>query len=134
MSTVLARFAGRTQCRSLPQAPLALLIQGVLENHGSERAQLAFVQPVVDGLPGELPGALIERLDDTRYRLSSAGRAWEFTAARAYLHRDVGAAVFAAVPPRTAPLAKRMFWRLVLWVAGSALGRSWLAARRRRLQ
>jgi len=69
MSTVLARFAGRTQCRSLPQAPLALLIQGVLENHGSERAQLAFVQPVVDGLPGELPGALIERLDATRYRL-----------------------------------------------------------------
>jgi hypothetical protein len=32
-------------------------------------------------------------------------------------HRDVRAAVFAAVPQRRAPLGKRLFWRLVLALA-----------------
>ncbi|HTU67175.1 MAG TPA: hypothetical protein VMF52_14600 [Steroidobacteraceae bacterium] len=32
-------------------------------------------------------------------------------------HEDVGAPVFAVVPQRRAPLAKRLFWRLVLWLA-----------------
>ncbi len=33
-------------------------------------------------------------------------------------HRDVREQVFAAVPQRRAPLSKRVFWRLVLFVAG----------------
>lgn len=33
-------------------------------------------------------------------------------------HRDVREQVFAVVPQRRAPLGKRMFWRLVLWLAG----------------
>lgn len=37
-------------------------------------------------------------------------------------HRDVRAAVFAVVPPRDAPLAKRAFWRLVLMLARSRTG------------
>ena len=32
-------------------------------------------------------------------------------------HRDVSAQVFAAVPQRRAPIGKRLFWRLVLFVA-----------------
>ena len=32
-------------------------------------------------------------------------------------HRDVRATVFAVVPQRRAPLAKRLFWRLVLVLA-----------------
>lgn len=32
-------------------------------------------------------------------------------------HRDVRAEVFAAVPQRRAPIGKRAFWRLVLFVA-----------------
>jgi len=32
-------------------------------------------------------------------------------------HRDVRAAVFAAVPQQQAPLAKRLFWRAVLFIA-----------------
>lgn len=32
-------------------------------------------------------------------------------------HRDVRTEVFAAVPQRRAPLAKRLFWRIVLAVA-----------------
>jgi hypothetical protein len=32
-------------------------------------------------------------------------------------HRDVRAAVFAVVPQRRAPFVKRLFWRLVLFLA-----------------
>jgi hypothetical protein len=32
-------------------------------------------------------------------------------------HRDVSAEVFAVVPQRRAPLAKRAFWRVILFVA-----------------
>jgi hypothetical protein len=32
-------------------------------------------------------------------------------------HRDVGAEVFAVVPQRRAPLGKRAFWRIILFVA-----------------
>ena len=32
-------------------------------------------------------------------------------------HRDVRAEVFAAVPQRRAPLGKRAFWRVILFVA-----------------
>jgi hypothetical protein len=37
-------------------------------------------------------------------------------------HRDVRAAVFAAVPQRRASLGKRLFWRFVLFVAQLPLG------------
>jgi hypothetical protein len=32
-------------------------------------------------------------------------------------HEDVRAAVFAVVPQRQASVGKRVFWRLVLWLA-----------------
>jgi hypothetical protein len=32
-------------------------------------------------------------------------------------HRDVGAQVFAVVPQRRASIGKRLFWRVVLFVA-----------------
>jgi len=32
-------------------------------------------------------------------------------------HQDVRAAVFAVVPQRRATIGKRLFWRLVLWLA-----------------
>jgi len=44
-------------------------------------------------------------------------------------HEDVGKAVYAAIPPRRVPLAKRLFWRAVLVLLSSARGRAWIAAR-----
>lgn len=41
-------------------------------------------------------------------------------------HQDVRAAVFAVVPQRAAPLGKRVFWRLVLWLARYPAGLSLL--------
>ena len=45
------------------------------------------------------------------------------------VHEDVGAAVYAAIPPRPVPLTKRIFWWLVLRLLGSRLGRAIIAAR-----
>jgi hypothetical protein len=48
---------------------------------------------------------------------------------RRLVHEDVGMAVYAAIPPRRVPLAKRLFWRIVLVMLSSARGRAWIAAR-----
>lgn len=37
-------------------------------------------------------------------------------------HRDVRAEVFAVVPQQRASLGKRLFWRIVLWLAKSRAG------------
>lgn len=42
-------------------------------------------------------------------------------------HHDVGAAVFAVVPQRRAPTAKRIFWRVVLFLAKFPAGLKLLA-------
>jgi hypothetical protein len=37
-------------------------------------------------------------------------------------HQDVRAEVFAVVPQRRAPVGKRAFWRLILWLASFPAG------------
>jgi hypothetical protein len=37
-------------------------------------------------------------------------------------HRDVRAEVFAVVPQQRASMGRRLFWRIVLWVAKSRAG------------
>lgn len=44
-------------------------------------------------------------------------------------HEDVGAAVQAVIPPRRVPLGKRVFWRVVLWLMKTSVGRSLIARR-----
>jgi len=43
-------------------------------------------------------------------------------------HEDVGAAVFAVIPPRAVPWKKRVLWRVMLWILRSTVGRRALAA------
>lgn len=45
------------------------------------------------------------------------------------VHEDVGAAVYAAIPPRKVPFSKRFFWHIVLWLLRSERGRKWIAGR-----
>lgn len=44
-------------------------------------------------------------------------------------HEDVGAAVYAVIPPRPVPLHKKLLWRLVIAVLQTSLGRRWFAKR-----
>jgi hypothetical protein len=48
-----------------------------------------------------------------------------------HLHRDLAAQFYRAIPPRPAPWAKRVFWRLVLGLAASRAGLALLRALRR---
>jgi hypothetical protein len=43
------------------------------------------------------------------------------------VHEDVGAAVYAAIPPRRVPLAKRLLWGGALRLLGSRPGRALIA-------
>jgi hypothetical protein len=49
-----------------------------------------------------------------------------------HVHRDVGNAFYRAVPPRLVPLRKRLFWRVVLALAGTGAGKRLLLSIRRR--
>jgi hypothetical protein len=44
-------------------------------------------------------------------------------------HEDVGTAIQAVIAPRPVPFGKRVFWRLVLWVLQTSVGRALIAHR-----
>lgn len=89
------------------------------------RAHLTLEAAAPPDLPERLDAGSVERLDAGRYRVSAPGREWIIEARRAFVHHDVSGAFLAALPPRRVPLAKRLFWRLVLAAAASPAGRWW---------
>jgi hypothetical protein len=48
-----------------------------------------------------------------------------------HLHREIAPQFYRAIPPRPAPWAKRVFWRMVLALAASRAGLALLRALRR---
>ena len=54
-----------------------------------------------------------------------------FPARAVHLHREVATTFYRAVAPRLVPLSKRLFWRVVLAMAASPLGKRLLLALRR---
>lgn len=95
-------------------------------------------EPMLLALAGAAPADLppvaddgwVETLDADRYRIGDGRREWIVTA-RSYLHRDVSAQFYAAVPPRPPPFLRRLAWRIVLAAAASGPGRWWLEHIRR---
>lgn len=117
-------FTGRVECRrSSGMSSLTL----VGHDSSGHPVHLSLLGALPEDLPPRLDAASVERLEAERYRISAGGRAWTIAAPRAYLHYDLAEAFFRAVPPRRVPLAKRLFWRLVLSAAASPVGRWWLA-------
>lgn len=118
------RFAGSVECRRSGGAASITLVG---RDAAGEPVHLALLAPAPADLPPRLDAASVECLEAQRYRISADGRAWTVVAPRAYLHYDVSEAFYRAVPPRPVPLAKRLFWRLVLSAAATRAGRRWLA-------
>jgi hypothetical protein len=87
---------------------------------------LSLLGAMPEDLPARLEAAELERVDAEHYRISSNGRAW-VVPAKPFLHYDLSAAFYAALPPRRVPLRKRLFWRLLLAAARTPPIRSWLA-------
>src|SRR6184192_1020440 len=122
MPDTLASFRGPVSCRR-GAAPLGLTLSGETSEHPGERTELAFSAAAPADFPEALEGAVIERVGTHQYRIASAPREWLIEATAAHVHRDI--------PPRRVPLAKRIFWRVVLALAASRTGLALLRRLRR---
>ena len=132
MSEPLVVLRGRVECRREACGALGLTLLG--RDNAPGLIRVSFAGPAPSGLPDTLDGVLVQRLSAAECSISSAGNRWVVRAASVHVHRDVGDAFYAAVPPRRAPLGKRLMWRIVLAVAGRPLGRRMLTRLRRSLQ
>jgi hypothetical protein len=127
----IVRFRGGVSCRR-DEGPLGLTLIGRTTDRPDETATLAFATSAPSGLPEALEDATVEQLDAGRYRIRTGGREWIFPARSAHLHREVSTTFYRAITPRLVPWSTRMFWRVVLAMAASPVGKRLLLVLRRR--
>ncbi len=130
MSEVLANFRGAVRCERFAPPPELILGGSTLEAPGEETT-LAFSAPAPAELPDTLADAVVERLPDGRWRITSATRSWLIGSGPVHLHREVAATFYRALPPRPVPWRRRLFLRVVLGLAASRAGLALLKALRR---
>jgi hypothetical protein len=127
----IVRFRGGVSCRR-DDGPLGLTLVGRTTDRPDEVATLAFTAAAPPGLPEALEDATVEQLDTGLYRVWSGKREWIFPARSAHLHREVSTTFYRAIAPRLVPWNKRLFWRIVLSLAASRVGKTLLLRLRRR--
>jgi hypothetical protein len=127
----MVRFRGGVSCRR-EDGPLGLTLIGRTTDRPDEVATLAFAAAAPPGLPEALEDATVEEVEAGRYRIRSDQREWIFSARSAHLHREVASTFYRAISPRLVPWKKRLFWRVVLAVAASRVGKTLLLTLRRR--
>jgi hypothetical protein len=127
----MVRFRGGVSCRR-DDGPLGLTLIGRTTDRPDEIATLAFAAAAPPGLPEALEDATVEQVEAGRYRIRSDVREWIFSARSAHLHREVASTFYRAISPRLVPWKKRLFWRIVLTVAASRVGKTLLLTLRRR--
>lgn len=121
MSEPLVRFAGRVSI-SQQVGALRFTLSGTSAAPQSQPVTVGFTAAAPAGLPGLLTDARVEQSAPGVFRIVSPAGQWSVQAAVAHVHRDVTAAFYRALPPRPVPLVKRLFWSLVLALAGSNAG------------
>lgn len=109
-----------------------LTLSGSAADSADDRLILTFISPSIPDVPASLTSAIIRAVDERRYQISSAARDLIVEATSLHVHRDIGSTFYRAVPPRPAPLGKRIFWRVVLALAASSPGKRVLLSLRRR--
>jgi hypothetical protein len=132
VQTKILRFAGPV--RSVPgpgRGGVTLLGQLVEADGTSTPAQLSLMCQQPEQLPAVLHEVTFEALTAPQVVLRSGAREWRIACTTWQLHRDAGAAFYAAIPPRVAPWTRRLAWRVLLGTAATAPGQ-WLLARRGR--
>ncbi|MGH8303563.1 MAG: hypothetical protein ACRET5_19115 [Steroidobacteraceae bacterium] len=127
-SSHLAAFRGPVACRRTADA---LTLTGAAADSLDDRLIVTLSRANAPEMPNSFAAATVSVLDEHRYRITSASRFWAVEAASAHVHRDVGAAFYRAIPPRAVPLRKRLFWRVVLALAGTRSGKRMLLSLRR---
>lgn len=128
-SAPLAAFRGPVGCSRCGHA---LILSGAAADSADDRLILTLIRPSIPDIPLPLSAISVSALDGGRYRIASGSGDLLIEAAAVHLHRDIGRVFYRAVAPRPAPLGKRLFWRLVLSLAGSRAGKRLLASLRHR--
>ena len=131
MAEKVAQFRGTVTCLRTPQGPLGLTLTGRAADAAGEEIQVAFAGAAPADLPERLEDAVIERGAPGEYRIASGARAWTVAARSVHLHREIAAAFYRAIPPRPAPLARRVLYGVMLELARSRAGIALLKALRR---
>jgi hypothetical protein len=126
--STLATFRGAVSCA---RSANTLTLSGADADCADDRLILTFVSSSLPDVPDVLRGASVRAMDARHYRITSPSRDFDIETSSLHLHRDIGRAFYRAIPPRRVPLKKRIFWRVVLWFAGTAAGKRVLASRRR---
>ena len=125
----LAVFRGQVSCR---RSRNALTLTGAAAEPGGGALIVTLTTSTVPELPESVAAARLLRLEGGRYRIAAGSQEWIVTATAVHVHRDVGEAFYRAIPPRAVPLRKRLFWRIVLALAGTRAGKRLLLSVRRR--
>lgn len=127
----IVRFRGGVSCRR-DEEPLGLTLIGRTTDRPDEVATLAFATAAPPAVPEALEDATVEQLEAGRYRIRSGTREWLLSARSVHLHREVSSTFYRAISPRRVPWNKRLFWRVVLALAASRIGKALLLTLRRR--
>jgi hypothetical protein len=127
----IVRFRGGVSCRR-DEGVLGLTLIGRTIDRPDEIATLAFSGSAPANLPEALEDATVEQTASGVYRIWSGRREWLIPARSAHLHREVANTFYRAITPREVPWSKRLFWRVILAMAASPLGKRLLLALRRR--
>jgi hypothetical protein len=124
----VAAFRGPVTCRRTANL---LTLTGAAADSADDRLILTFISPAMAEVPDSLAGATIRAVDERHYRIASASGELMVEATSLHVHRDIGSVFYRAVPPRPAPLGRRIFWRIVLALAGTRAGKRLLLSLRR---
>jgi len=125
----LAAFRGPVTCR---RGVNLLTLAGCADDAADDILIVTFFGAMLPDLPDSLGAATIRARNERHYHITSASRDWTLAATAVHVHRDIGREFYRAIPPRPAPLRKRIFWRVVLALAGTRAGKRLLLSLRRR--
>jgi hypothetical protein len=125
-------FRGGVSCRRDTNGPLGLTLIGWTADHPDERASVALSGAAPENLPEVLEDPTVYRIDERRFRISSAPRDWIVEATAVHVHREIATSFYRAIPPRIPPWSKRLFFRVVLAMMSNSWGRRLLLALRGR--
>ena len=125
--SLLAAFRGTVACRRTANA---LTLSGAAADSADDGLILTFISSSLPDIPDSLTAVSVCAIDELHYRITSASRDMVLEATSLHAHRDIGRVFYRAIPPRPAPLNRRLLWGVILWLAGSSAGKRLLSTLR----
>ncbi len=127
---MLIRMTGGVSCQRQANNS-RFTLEGLSADSLCERVTVAFSGQPPPDLPARLDDVCVERLGETQIGIAGSGRRWMLSVHSCVVHREVAERFYQAIIPRPVPLSKRLFWHVVLLLAGNPVGRQLLLLLRR---